>query len=109
MCDVFECPVFAFSAGHRDEKTVGAVDDLDVVNDETLVERHGSDAFQLAVFVFDQADAHICYFHITLPLLSYIIFIVAHNAQDFNRVLKSFCLFAKKVFLCQKLSVRGIK
>lgn len=59
MGDVFEFTVICLAAGHGNERSVGAFDDLYVVHDKAIVDRDGSNGFQLAVFLFNKSDPHV--------------------------------------------------
>src|SRR5436189_83609 len=54
--DVPERPVLPLLARHRDEQTVGSLDDLDVADHEAVVEDHRDERFELLFLDGEDSD-----------------------------------------------------
>ena len=60
------------SAGHGDKRTGGTVDELQVANDETVIERYTAKCLQPLYGFIDEFNANFCNFHVVVSLARYI-------------------------------------
>ena len=60
------------SAGHGDKRAGGAVDELQVANDETVIERYTAECLKPLYGFIDEFDANFCNFHVVISLARYI-------------------------------------
>ena len=61
-----------FAAGHGDKRSGGTVDELQVANDETVIERYAAECFKPLSRFIDKFDANFCNFHVVVSLARYI-------------------------------------
>lgn len=58
------------AAGHRDEETLGPLDDFQITNHEFIVEGHAAERMETFVVLFDKLDTDFGDFHYRLLWLS---------------------------------------
>ena len=99
MRNVLIVTLVGFTVGHGDKRTVGTVDNLDVVDNKAIVNSDGCDRFQFAVFFFYDANTYVSNVHFSTPIVGYAC-ILQQDSENFN-IFFNFLVKNRKIFFMQ--------